>query len=76
MNKLTWILIIGVVIIAGVYFVVTKNNNTSNEPEPISTEQQDTKTTVSPPQNTQTKTPTKPATNNTGGIPQPPKLPE
>jgi len=31
MNKLTWI-IIGLVIIAGVYFFVTKNNDTSNLP--------------------------------------------
>lgn len=81
MNKLAWILIIGLVTIAGVYFVVTKNN-TSNEPAPTSVEQVDTKTTVSPQQNTQiktpsqTKTPAKPATSNTGGIPQPPKLPE
>ncbi len=83
MNKLAWILIIGVVVIAGVYFVFMKNNNISNEPAPISAEQQDIKTTVSPPQNTQIKippqtkkTPVKPTTNNTGGIPQPPKLPE
>ena len=39
MKKLTWILIIGVVIIAGVYFVVTKNTNTSNQPASNNTEE-------------------------------------
>jgi uncharacterized membrane protein YvbJ len=75
MNKLAWILIAGVVIIAGVYFMVTKNN-TSNEPVPTKVEQVDIKTTVSSQQNNQIKTLTKPVTNNAGAIPQPPKLPE
>lgn len=75
MNKLLWIFLAGVVIIVGVYFMITKNN-TSNELAPTGVEQVDTKTTVSPQQNTQIKTPTKPETNNAGEIPQPPKLPE
>ena len=75
MNKLVWVLIVGGVIITGVYFVITKNGNTSDESVPVSAEQQDIKTTA-PSQQKNTPTKTKSTTNTTGGIPQPPKLPE
>lgn len=83
MNKWLLIFIILVILGVGAYFVFKKNDTTSVQPTATTNEQQNTEPTISQQQNIQVKTPqtitpkpTNPPTNNTEGIPQPPKLPE
>ena len=85
MYKLLWILISGIIIVTGAYFLFFKNDNTLVPSIINNSERQDVEPTISQQQTTQVKTSpqtitpkaTKPSSSsNIEGIPQPPKLPE